>query len=169
MTKAKGPLFDVHFRRRREGITDYATRLALLKSQLPRAVVRKSNRLILVQITSYAPEGDCTVCQASSKELSKHGFEGKCNTPSAYLTGLLAGKKALAKGVKTAVADIGRQTATKGGLLFAAVKGIADSGVKISLGGEITPSDERVQGTHLKQGAKEKFEQARKNITGANE
>jgi len=164
MTKAHGPLFNVGFRRRRQGITDYATRLNLLKADTPRAVIRKSNKLVLVQIVEYGLEGDKTICQASSKELSKYGFDGKCNTPSAYLTGLLAAKKAAAKGVKNVVADVGRQTATKGGIIFACIKGIADGGVQIPLGEEILPAAQRIEGGHLK--GKEKFSESKKKILG---
>lgn len=162
MTKAKGPLFTVKFRRRRNGVTDYATRLALLKGGKPRAVIRKTNRFLHVQVVDYAPAGDRTVCSASSRELSKYGFDGKCNAPSAYLTGLLAAKKASAKGVNAMVADIGRQTTTKGGILFAVVKGIADGGVSIPLGESILGDAKRIEGEHLK--AKEKFAAAKAKI-----
>ena len=37
-------------RRRREGKTDYKARLAMLKSEKPRLVIRKSNRYLVVQI-----------------------------------------------------------------------------------------------------------------------
>ena len=43
-----GPRFRVHFRRRREGKTDYRVRLRLLKSGTARAVVRFSDRLVRV-------------------------------------------------------------------------------------------------------------------------
>ncbi len=163
MTKAQGPLYAVKFRRRRTGATDYATRLALLKSGKPRAVVRKSDRYILVQIVEYGLQGDRTICQASSRELTKYGFDGKCNTPSAYLTGVLAAHKALTKGVKAAVADIGRQTSTKGGIIFTAIKGVADGGLEMSVGAEILPTKERISGAHLKAAAA-KFEAAKAKI-----
>ena len=38
---------DVKFRRRREGITNYKKRLALVKSGLERVVVRKTNKRIM--------------------------------------------------------------------------------------------------------------------------
>ena len=43
MGKATGPTYTVPFKRRRENLTNYAKRLALLKSMKPRMVVRKSN------------------------------------------------------------------------------------------------------------------------------
>jgi len=164
MTKATGPLYNVHFARRRKGITDYETRLALLKSGKPRLVVRKTNKAIIAQVVDYHVDGDKTICAANSRELAKYGFTGKCNTPSAYLVGLLAAKRAKEKGVKAAIADIGRQTRTKGGILFAALKGFVDGGITLPLGEEIVPSEERVSGAHLKGDAKAAFEKARSGI-----
>ena len=48
----------MHFSRRRRGVTDYRKRLALLKSGIPRAVVRFTNAKIMVQITEFASQGD---------------------------------------------------------------------------------------------------------------
>ena len=55
---ATGPRYKVPFRRRREGRTDYRHRAALLRGKLPRAVVRKSNRNITVQLVTYDDKGD---------------------------------------------------------------------------------------------------------------
>src|SRR3989344_7695497 len=109
MSKATGPLYVVHFKRRREGKTDYAKRLALLKSGKPRLVVRKTNRFVIVQVISWTEKGDQTVACATSKALGNFGFQGKSNSPSAYLTGLLCGVKAKAKGVGEIVLDVGLQ------------------------------------------------------------
>ena len=57
MTRATGPLFDVHFRRRREGRTNYGSRLALLKGKTPRLVIRKLNKGVLVQLVEYSEKG----------------------------------------------------------------------------------------------------------------
>ncbi|MDP3742678.1 MAG: 50S ribosomal protein L18 [Candidatus Micrarchaeota archaeon] len=149
MTKAKGPLFDVHFRRRRQGRTNYVKRLALLKSGLPRLVVRKLNKGVLVQLIQYSMTGDQTICQASSRDLEAFGFVGKRNVPSAYLTGFLLGKKAVAKGVTEVVADFGLHTVSKGGILFATVKGAIDAGIKTKLGEEMLPSQQRITGKHI--------------------
>ncbi|MFH0835466.1 MAG: 50S ribosomal protein L18 [Candidatus Micrarchaeota archaeon] len=165
MSKATGPLYCVHFRRRRENRTDYAKRLALLKSGLPRAVVRKSNRYILVQVANFEQAGDHVICTASSKELGAFGFKGaKNNTPAAYLTGLLAARKALKKGVKTVVPDIGLNFASKGCVLFAALKGIADGGVAIGISEEKAPSQERISGKHLSEPVQKEFAEAKKKI-----
>ena len=59
----------MHFSRRRKGITNYRKRLALLKSGIPRAVVRFSNAKITVQIIDFAKEGDKVLASASSTVL----------------------------------------------------------------------------------------------------
>ena len=43
----------MHFSRRRKGITNYRKRLALLKSGLPRAVVRFTNSKVTIQISNF--------------------------------------------------------------------------------------------------------------------
>jgi len=43
----------MQFSRRRRGITNYRKRLALLKSGIPRAVVRFSNAKISIQIIDF--------------------------------------------------------------------------------------------------------------------
>lgn len=167
MAKATGPLYGVHFRRRREGKTDYSKRLALIKSGKHRLVVRKTNKFILAQITSWSEKGDLTLASVTSKALDAFGFAGKSNTPSAYLTGLLCGIKAKAKGVGEIVLDVGLHSPTKGSLLFAVVKGASDSGLKVNFGQEKMPSEERMSGKHLKAELQEKFSQAKQKIMNA--
>lgn len=153
MSKAKGPLYRVHFRRRREGITDFAKRIALLKSGKPRLVVRKTNKFVTVQVVQLDEKGDKTVASATSKQLSKYSFAGKANTPSAFLTGLLVARTAVKKGVSECVADFGRHDATKGSLLYAAVKGALEGGLKIPVGEGVFPKAERLEGKHVKDAA----------------
>ena len=89
---ATGPRTRVPFRRRREGRTDYRTRLGLLKSGETRLVVRRTNGNVIVQFVGWAQEGDQVQATAVAQELAKLGWEGSPkNTPAAYLTGLLAG------------------------------------------------------------------------------
>src|SRR5208282_1484935 len=64
-----GPRFRVHFRRRREGRTDYRVRLKLLKSGRLRAVVRLSERRVRVSLVEYDPTGDRVLATADSVEL----------------------------------------------------------------------------------------------------
>jgi large subunit ribosomal protein L18 len=148
---ATSPRTRVPFRRRREGRTNYRTRLALLKSQETRLVVRRTNGNVIVQFVDWTQGGDAVKATAVAQELAKLGWEGSAkNTPAAYLTGLLAGKRAAAAGVESAVLDIGRHTPTKGSRVFAALKGVLDAGIDVPHGGEdIYPSEDRLNGTFL--------------------
>ena len=148
---ATSPRTRVPFRRRREGRTNYRTRLALLKSQETRLVVRRTNGNVIVQFVDWSQTGDAVKATAVAQELKKMGWEGSAkNTPAAYLTGLLAGKRAAQAGVESAVLDIGRHTPTKGSRVFAALKGVLDAGIDVPHGGEdIYPSEERLSGAFL--------------------
>ncbi len=152
MGKAKGPTYRVGFRRRREHKTRYKKRLALLKSRKPRLVVRKTNRGIIVQVITFYPEGDRTVVMKVNKHLEKLGWPAKRNTPTAYLLGYMAGKEALKKGIQEVVLDIGLHSPTKGSLVFAALKGAMDAGLKAKLGMELDES--RIKGEHIAEYAK---------------
>ena len=91
---SSGPTYAVKFRRRRQGLTNYKKRLALVKSKLPRFVVRITNRYIITQIVTYQENGDKVHLTVNSKSLKSFGWKGSCkNLPSAYLTGYLIGKK----------------------------------------------------------------------------
>lgn len=141
----------MHFRRRREGRTDYQKRLALLKSHKPRLVVRKTLRAVIAQVIRFTEKGDTVVASADSRQLSDYGFAGKRNTHSAYLTGLLVGKIAAKAGVKDFVLDIGLHAPTKGSLVFAACKGAVDAGLSTRFSPEAFPSEARMMGEHVKQ------------------
>lgn len=148
---ATSPRTRVPFRRRREGRTNYRTRLALLKSGETRLVVRRTNGNVIVQFVDWTQGGDAVKATAVAQELKKMGWEGSAkNTPAAYLTGLLAGKRAQQAGVESAVLDIGRHTPTKGSRVFAALKGVLDAGIEVPHGGEdVYPSEERLNGAFL--------------------
>jgi large subunit ribosomal protein L18 len=142
--------YKMPFRRRKQGKTDYAKRLALVKSNKNRLVVRKTNKRVLVELVGQGKQGDQTLVFASSKELPAFGWKGNgCNIPAGYLTGLLAGKKAVESGKKEAVLDIGLQVAHHGGVLFAAAKGALDAGLHLSLGEKSVPKPERLNGKHI--------------------
>ena len=74
MHRKFGPTYKVPFRRRREFKTNYRYRLKLLKSKLPRAVVRKSLKHTIVQFIKFDSEGDQVLATASSIELKKLGW-----------------------------------------------------------------------------------------------
>lgn len=148
---SEGPRYRVHFRRRREGRTDYRVRLKLLKSGRLRAVVRISERRVRVALVQYDPTGDRVVAAADSSELGGIAFPASslASTPAAYLTAYLAGLRAKATGAEGAVLDLGIRHPTVGGRLSAALKGLLDSGLEIPHGETGFPPAERLNGTHL--------------------
>ncbi len=147
---AEGPRYRVKFRRRREGKTDYRSRLKLLLSSKPRLVIRKSTRQIRAQLVLPGEKGDTTLASAVSGELVKYGYKGPAsNTPAAYLTGLLLGFRAKKAGFSNAVFDIGLHTASQGSRVFAAVKGAIDAGLEVPHDEEVLPGDERIRGEHI--------------------
>ncbi len=150
---ARGPRYKVPFRRRREGRTDYRSRQRLLRAGVPRAVVRRSLKHTSVQLVSYESQGDQVLASARSKELEGMGWTySGANLPAAYLTGYLAGKRALAQGIESAVLDIGRQKPVKGSTCFSALAGMVDAGLEIPHGEDVRPSEERIRGMHIDEG-----------------
>ena len=139
-------------RRRREGKTDYRARLNLIKSGLPRFVVRKFLKNILIQIVEYGENGDRIITSAYSRELAKKfGWKtSRGNTSAAYLSGLLAGVKAKKKNIKNLMLDAGLHKITKGSVIFAAVKGGIDAGLNIPCSKDMFPSEDRIKGKNLK-------------------
>lgn len=97
--------YQVKFKRRREGRTDYQARKRLIfqdknKYNTPkyRLIVRLSNRDITCQIAYARIEGDRIVCAAYSHELPKYGIKvGLTNYAAAYATGLLVARRILQK------------------------------------------------------------------------
>lgn len=147
---ATGSRYFVPFRRRREGKTDYYQRTRLVVADVPRMVVRRTNRHIIIQLVTAEMEGDRTLVAANSAELEKFGYKGSTsNTPAAYLTGMLFAAKARKANYDSAILDIGLQRATPGARVFAALKGAVEAGLEIPHGEEILPSDERVKGAHI--------------------
>jgi len=103
--KAYFKRFQVKFKRRREGKTDYYARKRLIlqeknKYNTPkyRMVVRISNRNITTQIVYARIEGDVVLAAAYSHELPRFGVKsGLTNYASAYATGLLLARRLLKK------------------------------------------------------------------------
>ncbi|MCS7122138.1 MAG: 50S ribosomal protein L18 [Archaeoglobaceae archaeon] len=147
---AKGPKYKVPYKRRREGKTDYRKRLKLLLSRKPRLVVRITNKRVIAQLIEYNPRGDRVLVGVDSSMLLNYGWKGDLNnTPAAYLTGLLIGKRALEKGIKEAVLDIGLRTPTKSSRVFSVLRGAVEAGLKVPHGKEVLPNDDRVKGVHI--------------------
>ena len=151
---SKDKTFETKFRRRQQGKTNYVKRLALVRSKKIRIVVRKTSSQILAHAVKYNPKGDETLASVTSKELTKYGFYGTNNTPSAYLVGYLLGKKLNGK-VDEAMSDIGRRSPSHGGVVFACLKGVADAGVNMALSDKAVPSEDRISGKIIDSYAKE--------------
>ena len=148
---ATGPRYRVPFRRRREGKTNYRSRRALVLSGVPRLVIRLTLNHAIVQVIEAEAVGDKVVVSAHSRELAKtYGWLGNCgNVPSAYLTGLLCGFKAVANGVDRAFLDVGLHIPSKGTRIFAALKGVIDAGVEVPHSEDILSDEDRISGKHI--------------------
>lgn len=148
---ARNSRYSVPYRRRREGKTDYRKRRAMIISGKPRLVVRGTLKNIIAQIVVAKPDGDKVLVSAHSRELLKnYGWKAPMgNLPAAYLTGLLCGLKAKAKGVKEAILDIGLHFPSKGSRVFAVLKGVLDSGLEVSHTEEKLPDEKRIRGEHI--------------------
>jgi large subunit ribosomal protein L18 len=68
--------------------------------------------------------------------------------------GFLAGLKAKDIGVADAILDIGHNPPIYGSRIFAALKGIIDSGVDVPHSDKIFPTENRLNGTHIADFAK---------------
>ncbi len=145
-----GPRYQVPFRRRREGKTNYHKRLGLLRSGKCRMVVRKGGNNTLIQLVAHNEMGDITLVSANSLELKKFGYSGSTgNTPAAYLAGVLFGIRALKNGFNDGVLDLGLNTSSKGSRVYAALKGALESGFAIPHDERPLPSSERINGEHI--------------------
>jgi len=96
--------YQVKFRRRREGKTDYHARKKLViqaknKYNTPknRLIVRISNKDVTAQIAYARIEGDIVISAAYSHELPKYGVTcGLTNYAACYCAGLLLARRTLA-------------------------------------------------------------------------
>lgn len=149
-------------RRRKEGKTDYKAKISLLKSGKARAVFRKTNRYIIGQIVKTDVAQDRVIVGISSKNLLSLGWpenmKGKLKSLAAcYLTGYMLGKKTSEKEV---VLDIGFHRNIKKSRIYAFLKGLFDSGIKVSFSEEVLPSEEAIKGEK-----KDIFDKVKENIS----
>jgi len=104
-TKAYYKRYQVKFKRRREGKTDYRARRRLINqdknkynSPKYRFIVRITNKDIICQVAYAKLSGDITVAAAYSHELKRYGMPvGLTNYSAAYATGLLLARRLLTK------------------------------------------------------------------------
>jgi large subunit ribosomal protein L18 len=170
-------------RRRRECKTDYKARRILLGSGIPRIVVRRSNNYFILQLVESEESRDKVLVTFTSKELLKNGWDSKFtgslkSIPAGYLTGLLMAKKLSArnsvlskKGTSKEVLassskgkyimDLGMIRTIKGSRVFSVVKGLIDGGLDISANEIVFPSEERLNGGHLKEDVKKMIEKVK--------
>merc|ERR1712054_242251 len=103
--KAYFKRFQVKYKRRREGKTDYYARKRLVtqaknKFATPkyRFVVRFTNKDIICQVFSSKIKGDICHCAAYAHELPRYGLKaGLTNYSAAYCVGLLCARRLLKK------------------------------------------------------------------------
>jgi len=156
-------------RRRLEKKTDYGKRIKLLKSGLPRVVVRRTNRYIIAQYVTSKEAKDRIEFGVSSSALMKYGwpekFKNSLKTISAsYLTGLLFGKMISEKKGQKPIVDFGMIRAIRKNRLFAFLKGLKDSGIEVQCDEEYFPNEERIKGKHLKEDFSKEFDTIKNNI-----
>ncbi|EEF37766.1 ribosomal protein L5, putative [Ricinus communis] len=102
-TRAYFKRFQVKYKRRREGKTDYRARIRLInqdknKYNTPkyRLVVRFTNKDVIAQVIHSRIVGDIVLAAAYSHELPCYGLDvGLTNYAAAYCTGLLLARRVL--------------------------------------------------------------------------
>jgi len=157
-------------KRKAQKKTDYKNRIGLLKSGLPRIVIRRTNRYLIVQLIESIEAKDKILAGVSSKQLIAQGLDKKFENslksiPAAYLTGYLTGKKIIEIiKDKEVILDIGLQRNIAGSRLYAVLKGLKDAGVNINCDEKIFPSDERIEGKHLKEEVQKAFNNLKEKI-----
>ena len=110
--------------------------------------VNITNENTQVQILKPGMTGDLVLAYAHSRYLLGKGWKGSRKSISAaYLTGYLAGKKAMTQNVTNAILYTGTRKYTQ--RMAAALKGIIDAGVAVPADSETFPPSERISGEHL--------------------
>lgn len=139
--------------RRKEYKTDYKKRFTLLSSRMPRIVFRKTNKYFIAQYAESKEAQDKVILGIDSKKLVEYGWPEKKSIKSitaSYLTGYLMGKKILLKKLENPILDLGMIRAIHKSKVYAFIKGLIDSGIKIECDKENFPDESRMEGEHLK-------------------
>ena len=135
-------------RRLREEKTNYKKRGTMLMGRRNFITVVVSNENTQVQVLSPQMDGDKVIASAHSRYLLSGGWKGsRKSIPAAYLTGYMAGKKALGAGANNAILYTGTRRYTQ--RMAAALKGVIDAGMEVPSDPETFPSQERIDGDHL--------------------
>ena len=135
-------------RRLRNEKTNYKKRGTMLMGKRDFITVNITNQNTQVQILKPGIAGDVVIASAHSRYLLENGWKGsRKSIPAAYLTGYVAGKKALLLGAKDAILYTGTKRYTQ--RMAAALKGVIDAGLEVPADAETFPSAERINGEHL--------------------
>lgn len=145
--------YNLTLKRNRQLKTNYRKRASLLLSRRDFVVVKISDQNVSCQFLKPNLKGDIVISSSHSRELRKYGWKGSMNSlPACYLTGLLLGKKSIAKGMDNAILYTGRDSFTS--RIAACLKGIVAAGVNVPVSKDSLPSDERTNGKHIAEYAK---------------
>ena len=141
-------------RRRLENKTNYSKRLRLLEGRKPRVIIRKTNKYIIIQYIESAAAQDAVKVSVMSKDLLSYGWpEAKAGSlkslGASYLTGILFGNKV--KKLAPAILDTGLIRSTKGSKIYAAVKGINESGFQLPCNEKVMPEEARIKSENVKE------------------
>jgi len=141
-------------KRRIENKTNYLKRRRLLESRNPRIIIRKTNRYIIFQYVETKIAQDNVKFMLTSKTLLDYGWPGEKegslkSLGASYLTGMLFGK--LIKNEKPAIMDTGLIRNTKGSKIHAGIKGMVDSGAKLSYNEKMFPEEKRICNENIKE------------------
>ena len=147
-------MIKVNKRRRREAKTDYLKRINLLKGGSPRIIFRKTNKYLIAQYIKSKDAKDSVEFGFNSKILLKYGWPEKASgslktVTASYLLGILVGKKITDK-KKLPILDLGMIRIVHKSRVYAFIKGLVDSGIKIKHKEGIFPDESRIKGEHLK-------------------
>ena len=168
---AHGKSQRLRFKRRRNGKTDYRRRLRMLRSGIPRAVVRVSNTQVTCQLVKFGMDGDRVLASITGKGIvDKYGWPSDASrksVPACYVAGYALAKSAMADGHDEAILDIGLAASSPGSRVFAALRGMVDAGLDVPHGEGVLPDDDRINGTHIDESIAAAVEAAKKAIEGA--
>lgn len=135
-------------RRLREEKTNYKKRATMLSGRRDFVTVNITNENTQVQVLKPGITGDSVIASAHSRYLIKQGWKGsRKNISAAYLTGYVAGKRAIKGGATDAILYTGTRRYTQ--RMAAALKGVIDAGVNVPADDETFPPEERINGEHL--------------------
>ena len=135
-------------RRLRENKTNYRKRSRMLMGRRDYVTVQITNENTQVQVHKPEMAGDLVVASAHSRYLSAKGWKGsRKSVPASYLTGYLAGKKAVQNGSTRAILYTGTRRYTE--RMSAALKGVIDAGLDVPADPEAFPDKSRINGDHL--------------------